>query len=416
MAYLRGVGAGAQGAGETGPNRRLRICLVYDSLQPYRIGGAERWYYSLVERLASAGHDVTYVTMRQWDRSASGTHPSARVVAVGPRMENYRPGGNRTILPPLLFGLGVLLHLLRHGRRYDVVHASSFPYFSLLAAAVARPIGRYRIVVDWLEFWSRDYWRSYLGALGGVGWTVQRLCLGVRQHAFCLAELTAARLRAHHVNGDVEVLKGLYAGDLTPHQPEPAEPVVVFAARLIREKRVTLAIEAIALAQRELPQLTARIFGRGPQWDDAARLIAERGLGEIIQMTDFVERPVLEATMARALCLLHPSSREGYGLVVVEASAAGLPSILVAGEDNAATELVDDGVNGVVVSDPSAEQLAAAIVRVHAAGQALRLSTAAWFADNAARLSIDSSLSKVVASYGPAAGDQSGLQGPGKAR
>lgn len=405
MAYLQGVGAQAQAVGGTGPSRALRICLVYDSLQPYRIGGAERWYYSLVERLASAGHEVTYLTMRQWDRQTIGTHPAAKVVAVGPRMENYRPGGNRTVLPPILFGLGVLAHLLRHGRRYDVVHTSSFPYFSVLAAAVARPVGGYRIVVDWLEFWSRSYWRSYLGALGEVGWAVQNLCLAVRQHAFCPAELTAARLRAHRVNGEVEVLKGLYAGDLTARQPQPAEPVVVFAARLIREKRLTLAIEAIALARRALPQLTARVFGRGPQWDEAARLIAERGLGEVIVMTDFVERPVLEATMARALCLLHPSSREGYGLVVVEAAAVGLPSILVAGEDNAASELVEDGVNGVVVSEPSADQLAEAIVRVYQAGQTLRRSTAAWFADNATRLSIDSSLSKVVASYGLTSGD-----------
>jgi glycosyltransferase involved in cell wall biosynthesis len=118
-----------------------------------------------------------------------------------------------------------------------------------------------------------------------------------------------------------------------------------------------------------------------------------------------VERPVLEATMARSLCLLHPSSREGYGLVVVEAAAVGLPSILVAGEDNAASELVEDGVNGVVVSEPSADQLAEAIVRVYQAGQTLRRSTAAWFADNATRLSIDSSLSKVVASYGLTSGD-----------
>ncbi len=53
----------------------------------------------------------------------------------------------------------------------------------------------------------------------------------------------------------------------------------------------------------------------------------------------------------------------------VEASAHATPSIVVAGEDNAATELVEDGVNGVVVAsadDP--EAIADAIVRVHEAG------------------------------------------------
>ncbi len=74
----------------------------------------------------------------------------------------------------------MLWHLLRHGRRYDVVHTCSFPYFSLLAAGAARPLARFELVVDWFEVWSRSYWRDYLGALGGrVGVLVQRLCARV---------------------------------------------------------------------------------------------------------------------------------------------------------------------------------------------------------------------------------------------
>ena len=83
-----------------------------------------------------------------------------RVVTAGPRMALYTPGGRRRILPPLVFGLGVFLHLLRHGRRYDVVHTCSFPYFSLLAAALLRPLMGFELVVDWFEVWSRSYWRE----------------------------------------------------------------------------------------------------------------------------------------------------------------------------------------------------------------------------------------------------------------
>jgi glycosyltransferase involved in cell wall biosynthesis len=99
------------------------------------------------------------------------------------------------------------------------------------------------------------------------------------------------------------------------------------------------------------------------------------------------------------MCMLLPSRREGYGMVVVEAAARGTPSIVVAGEDNAATELIEEGVNGFLAASADPETIAAAIVRVHEAGLALRESTARWFAENAERLSLESSLKVVLDSY-----------------
>src|SRR6185369_13236574 len=149
-----------------------RICLVYDCLFPWTIGGAERWYRNLGETLAAEGHEVTYLTLRQWDEPPRINN--VEVIAVGPRMPLYS-NGKRRLLPPLRFGWGVFWHLLRHGRRYDVVHTASFPYFSVLAAGLARLFGRYRIVCDWHEAWSREYWTEYLGPLGIIGIFVQRL-------------------------------------------------------------------------------------------------------------------------------------------------------------------------------------------------------------------------------------------------
>src|SRR5579862_8430575 len=144
--------------------------------------------------------------MRQWDAGDAPDVPGVHVVAAAPRMELYRDG-RRRILPPLRFGLGVLGHLLRRGRRYDVVHTASFPYFSVLAAALTRPFAGFRLVVDWHELWTRGYWSEYLGRPGGwIGWHVQRLCLRVPQRAFCFSRLVEQRLLAEGVRGEVTVL------------------------------------------------------------------------------------------------------------------------------------------------------------------------------------------------------------------
>ena len=352
----------------------------------------------LALRLAADGHDVTYLTLRQWERGEDPGLPGVRVVSAGPRMALYTGAGQRRVLPPLLFGAGVLWHALRHGRRYDVMHTASFPYFSLLALAVARPLSRYALVVDWHEVWSREYWREYLGGVGGrVGWLVQRLCVRVRQRAFCFARLTEARLRDEGVRGEVTVLEGEYSGPLTPAEPAPADPLVVFAGRHIPEKGAPAALAGIRAARERLPGLRGTIFGDGPE---RGAVLAQ--LEDGIEAPGFVDADTLRTAMARSLCLLHPSRREGYGQVVIEASALGVPTIVVAHRDNAAVELVEDGVNGIVARSDAPEDLADAIVRVHSLGPALRRSAADWFARNARRLSIDSSLEVVAAAYASA--------------
>ncbi|MGA7704094.1 MAG: hypothetical protein WB998_04280, partial [Solirubrobacteraceae bacterium] len=67
--------------------------------------------------------------------------------------------------------------------------------------------------------------------------------------------------------------------------------------------------------------------------------------------------------------------------------------------DNAAVELVAEGVNGTIAPNAEPEAIAEAIVRVHEAGMAMRQSTALWFAENARRLSLESSLETVLDGY-----------------
>jgi glycosyltransferase involved in cell wall biosynthesis len=365
----------------------MRVCVVYDCLYPHTVGGAERWYRNLAERLAAEGHEVTYLTLRQWERGErADLDERVRVRTAGPRMALYTAGGRRRILPPLVFGLGVFLHLLRSGRRYEVVHTCSFPYFSLLAAALVRPLARFELVVDWFEVWSRSYWLDYLCAL-------------VPQRAFCFSELHAERLREEGLRGTVTVLRGLYAGATEPVPARAADPLVLFAGRLIPEKQATLGVAAIALATPRIEGLRGEFLGDGPERGALEASIAEHGLKEMVSAPGFTDAETLHAEMRRALCMLLPSRREGYGMVVVEAAARGTPSIVVAGEDNAATELIAEGVNGTIAADPDPETVAEAIVRVHEAGIALRESTAGWFAENAERLSLEHSLRAVLDSY-----------------
>ena len=377
----------------------LRLCVIYDCLFPWTIGGAERWYRNLAERLAADGHEVSFVTLRQWRADEPPEIPGVRVIAVGPRMPLYK-NGKRRIWPPLRYGMGVFWHLMRKRRSYDWLHMASFPYFSLIAAGLVRPFAGYRIAVDWHEVWSRRYWREYLGPLGWVGWQVQRFCARVPQVAYAFSELHRSRAVAAGVSGPVTLLTGEYAGGehqslASAEQP----PTILYAGRLIPEKRVMLLVEALALLMREDDELQAAIFGQGPELQRVRERVGELALAERILLPGFVAAEVLERAMCGAAVMVQPSSREGYGMIVVEASARGVPVVIAPGEDNAATELVDDGRNGFVASSAEPEALADAIRTCLARGESLRASTRQWYAENKVRLSLSHSVEQVVANY-----------------
>jgi glycosyltransferase involved in cell wall biosynthesis len=379
--------------GTAGGGFLMRVCILYDCLFPWTIGGAERWYRALAERLAAEGHSVTYLTLRQWERGKEPHIPGVAVVAVGPRLVQYDNGRRRRIWPPLRYGLGVFGHLLRHGREYDHVHGASFPFFSILAAGLIRPLHRYSLGVDWHEVWTREYWRQYLGAAGLLGWWVQAMCAKIPHKAFVFSELHRGRLASLGV--DAIRLPGEYAGGSHPPAPAATPPTILYAGRLIPEKRVGLLIEAFAVAHSQMGELRLRIIGEGPEAPSLVRRIERLGRGDAVNISPFVSAADLEAGMAEATAIVQPSAREGYGMVVVEAAAHGVPVIVVQGEDNAATELVDAGENGLISSDiPSA--LAAAILAVCRDNAVSRATASAWYARNRERLSIESSFATLL--------------------
>lgn len=380
----------------------MNIAIIYDCLFPWTIGGAERWCSNLAERFSAKGHTVTYLTLRQWDKDVEPDIPGVEIVTVGPRMALYKDG-KRRILPPLRFGIGVFWHLIRYRSRYDHLHLASFPFFALLAAGLLRPLGRYRISVDWHEVWSRQYWDRYLGRFGWVGWAVQKLCAHIPQTAYSFSRLHLERLRALGVAGPSKQLTGEYAGGALQPRPARNPPVIVYAGRMIPEKRILLLIDALQLALTRNPELQAFLFGDGPDRQQAESRTIQLGLSSRIHFPGFVSSQSLDEAMGTATVLVQPSEREGYGMVVVESAARGVPVILVEGEDNAATELIEEGKNG-FVAPANAEGLACSILAAVSSGKALRESTREWYSANAERLSIDSSLEKLAASIAEPSG------------
>lgn len=155
--------------------------------------------------------------------------------------------------------------------------------------------------------------------------------------------------------------------DLTrfrPAGPPPTDPpTALVLGAIVGWKRPELALDAVALAVGELPELRLRVAG-APLGEDGAALAerlerraAEPPLaGRVDLLGDADDVP---GELARATCLLHCADREPYGMALVEALACGRP--VVAPAAGGPTEIVDASCG--VLYRPGDAQAAATALR-----------------------------------------------------
>ena len=339
----------------------MRICIVYDCLFPYTVGGAERWYRNLAERLAAEGHEVTYLTLRQWERGERPrASPGVRVVAVGPRMALYTAGAAPAILPPLVFGLGrapapAAPRAPLRRRAHRVV--------PVLLAARRRRRAAARGATGSSSTGSRSG-RAPTGAstsaapAGAVGWRGPAAVRAGPAARVLLLRLHAARLREEGLRGDVTVLRGRVRGRRRRRLAEraPSRRSSSSPAGTSRRSACPRVVPAIARGARADPGAARRDLRRRPRARrGAARAIAAhgpRGRRSTRRASSTRERSRRRCAARCACCC--PRGARATGWSSSRRPRAGTPSVVVAGADNAAVELVEEGVNGVVA--PSADR------------------------------------------------------------
>lgn len=380
-------------------NRRLRVAIVYDRVFPASFGGAERWFKLLAESLAAAGHQVTYLTVAHWPVESAPQLHQVEVIPLTTTSQIYA-GPRRRFWPVVSFGAAVALHLVQHGTSFDVVHSTALsPIAAHAVVTLARRSG-YLPVLDWWEVWGKTGWNSYLGRAGGeVAARLEHSLARASHLPVVYSRLHASRLAELRGRHDALQIAGVHPGDALPIEADPAGSYILLANRLIPEKQTAAILPALLLARQAIPNLEAVVVGSGPMESQLQAQIADLGLSGSVHLRKNLSDESLEGLMRRALCVALLSRREGYGLVVTEATRYGTPGIVLAHPDSAASERIATGENGMLVESLEPQALASAILAVHAAGKPFRERTLAWRRRHDGELTIDALLPTLISRY-----------------
>jgi len=137
-------------------------------------------------------------------------------------------------------------------------------------------------------------------------------------------------------------------------------PRVLFVGRLAPQKGVRNLVAAVGLL--EDPSAQVLLVGDGPERPALEREAQRIGVGDRLHFVGFVAHDRLPAVLAHADLLVLPSLYEELGTVLLEAMQAGLP--IVASKTGGIPDVIENGVNGMLVAPGEPEALARAIDRL----------------------------------------------------
>ena len=141
-----------------------------------------------------------------------------------------------------------------------------------------------------------------------------------------------------------------------PELPDDAR-VLLTVGRLVRQKGVDVAIQALAEIRRRHPGARLVVLGEGPLRDELAALARALGLDSAVSLPGRVGD--VSWWYRRASVVLHPARWEGFGLALLEAMLCS--RAVVASSVSAVPEIVVDGETGILVAPDDSSALADAV-------------------------------------------------------
>lgn len=340
-----------------------RKIAIIRNAAPQDFGGGERFPVFLAKVLAEYGYKPLVISRSAslLEFSFAQNIPALR----GWWLKKQNWSGNNQLLFPIYIVWQILLSFfylwVLITRDIDVVHIQSKDDF--VAASIAGHVLGKQII--WTD--HADLKHILLNTDKPLRNPSGKLVRWVMRYAESVTVVSESerKLVGEHIGSDAflsDKLTVVHNGAFDHFQPKQVKQSgdkiqVLFAGRLVTDKGIGEAIEAMRLLQDTHPNITLDIIGTGPQADHFQSLASDV---KSINFHGHQSDPT--SWMKRADIFIQPTYHEGFSLVLVEASMMQLP--IIATEVGGNPEIIVDNVTGLLIPPKNPAALAAAISRL----------------------------------------------------
>ena len=347
--------------------------LIFDYEYP-PLGGGGGVFTALTAEELARRHEVWVITSRFRDLPAREVRGNVNIVRVpvwGRKKESVASLRSMLTYPPAAWWAAS--RLLRQ-RRFDVVNA----HFAVPTGPGSLPPARLARIPHVLTILGGDIYNPAYSlsphrvpfVRGTVRWVL-------RNSDAVVAESSDTRdnaYRHYRHSGPIEIIP---LGIRKPEVPAATRRelglpedgrVAVTVGRLLERKAIDRLIRV--LARPDVPDLCLVVVGAGPLAGVLRSLAGRLGVERRVYFTGYVDESRKWQLLQASDLYVSASRHEGFGLVFLEAMAAGLP--IVCTDSGGQVDFLEDGDTGFLVPEGNEDALAEAIARMAGSPNLLR--------------------------------------------
>ncbi|MBT7392686.1 glycosyltransferase family 4 protein [archaeon] len=324
-------------------------------------GGVEARAYFLAKEL-SIKNEVYVLTSRRKSQKKLDKIEKINILRIGP-IYSYSNYGN--LLQRIFFSLSCFFSIRRIVKKYSIDVIDTLTYFTY--PVILRNI-KAKKFLTYHEVWIGEWVKNTGTKLGLVGEIAERVILFfvkiTKTKIISVSEFTRKKLVEQGIKKVNVVNNGI---DMQKYDSVKVSkfdfPTIGVIGRLINQKRVDDVLYALAIVKKKIPDIKLKIIGKGEEMKSLKKLTIKLHLEKNVEFLGYVKEHMdVIKTLKKCHLFVHASIREGFGIVLLESAACGIP--FVATDIEPFIEVTKKGKGGMIFKKKNYYDLADKILEI----------------------------------------------------